>query len=96
MLKSPPQASLAFNKDGQVEPLGVLRVRGQARIVKRLPFHLLARFALKYHLSPGGLANLARSLGTLSTRIRDYGERSGEAGVIEVSPESLEFLSVAA
>jgi len=72
----------------------VLRIRGRAIVSKESG--LLRRIALrvgrKYYLCPGGLRNLLAHCQKLPLMRRYYGERRGQAGVIEVEPEGAEFL----
>ena len=86
------QVVMLFHGERAAGPARVLRVAGRAQSGRRLRLSVLLRFALKYHLSPGGLRNLAGGLRTVPARVRYYAERYGEAGVIEVSPESAGFL----
>ncbi len=87
-----PHVVLLFHAERARRPGQVLRIRGTARLQKSLGLRVLLRFAAKYHFSPGGLRNLLSNLGTLLVRVRYYGERTGEAGTLEVTPESFEFL----
>ncbi len=87
-----PNVVLLFDAERGRRSGQVLRIRGTARLRKSLGLRVLLRFAAKYHLSPGGLRNLLSHLGTLLVRVRYYGERTGEAGTLEVTPESFEFL----
>ena len=93
-----PNVVMLFDGERRSRRRGVrvLRIGGRARLVRRLPLPVLWRFALKYHLSSGGLRNLVQNLRTLPVRVRYYGERAGEGGVLEVSPETVEFLEVPA
>jgi hypothetical protein len=72
----------------------VLRVRGRAAIRTDRGATAMSyiKAALKYHLSPGGLSNLWRSLETIPVRAAYYGERRAESGVIEITLDSFEFL----
>ncbi len=65
-----------------------LRIRGRATFSAGEQFSpgILARFALKYYLSPGGASDIARNLRTVPARLLYYRERAGEAGAIQVSP----------
>jgi hypothetical protein len=54
---------------------------------------LLAKFALKYYLTPGGARSVVASVNTLPARLRYYRERAGEAGTIEFTPETAEIIS---
>lgn len=68
----------------------VLRIRGRATIKPGEHFSpgILARFALKYYLNPGGAGDIARSLRTIPARLLYYSERAGESCAIQVSPET--------
>ncbi len=74
----------------------VTRIRGaadftrDARVRRRSAF----RAALKYHLSPGGLADFVSSLSTLHARARYYAERVGDSGVVVITPRIVEVLEV--
>ena len=72
----------------------IVRIKGTARFTRAGPTRLRAAFRamLKYHLSPGGLANFASSLGSLPARARYYAERVGDSGVIVITPRTLEVL----
>ena len=72
----------------------VTRIRGTAQFTKDAPMRRRAAFraTLKYHLSPGGLANLMSSLRSLPARVRYYTERVGESGVIVITPLTMEVL----
>ena len=87
-----PDVVLLFHAERGRRPGQILRIRGTARLRKSLGLRVQLRFAAKYHLSPGGLRNLLSNLGTLLVRVRYYGERTGEAGTLEVTPERFEFL----
>ena len=73
----------------------VLRMGGQATFTAGAQFTpgVLARFALKYYLNPGGVGDLLRSLGSVPARLLYYRERAGEAGAIKVVPETVEFIA---
>lgn len=84
-----PQVALLF-EDGD----RVLRVRGRAAFTReKLVRHELFHFAPRYLVSPAALRDAFRNVGRLRARFRYYGERGGEGGFIEVTPESAEFLS---
>ncbi len=87
-----PDVVLLFHAERGRRRGQVLRIRGTARLRKSLRLRVLWGFAAKYHLSPGGLKNLASSLGTVLVRARYYGERAEGAGTLEVTPERFEFL----
>ena len=75
-----------------------LRIRGRATFSPGEQFApaILARFALKYYLNPGGLTDIVRNLGTLPARVLYYRERAGEAGAIQVAPETAELIALSA
>ncbi|HEY5640020.1 MAG TPA: pyridoxamine 5'-phosphate oxidase family protein [Dehalococcoidia bacterium] len=72
----------------------VLQIRGRATFSAGKQFSpgILARFTLKYYLNPGGAADIARNLRTVPARMLYYRERAGEAGAIQVTPETAELL----
>ena len=76
----------------------MLRIRGQATFTPGAQFSpgVLARFALKYYLNPGGAGDLLRSLGSVPARLLYYRERAGEAGAIKVTPETAAFIALPA
>lgn len=83
---------LLFEAQSRGRSARVLRIRGRAEFRKGVTASMVARSALKYHFSPGGLRNLLESLTQLPMKARYYGERAGEGGTIRVTPESAEFL----
>ncbi len=85
---------LLLERDKGRRSKDVLRVRGQATFQLRpvVNRHVYVRSALKYHLSAGGLRNLLTTAHSIPIRARYYGERAGEAGTIEVIPESVEMV----
>jgi hypothetical protein len=68
----------------------VLRIRGRATFSAGEQFSpgILARFALKYYLNRGGAGDVVRNLRTVPARLLYYRERAGEAGAIQVAPET--------
>ena len=75
-----------------------LRIRGRATFSPGEQFspRILARFALKYYLNPGGAGDIARNLRTVPARLLYYRERAGEAGAIQVTPETAELIALSA
>ena len=75
-----------------------LRIRGRATFSAGEQFApaILARFALKYYLNPGGAGDIVRNLGTVPARLLYYRERAGEAGAIQVTPETAELIALSA
>ena len=72
-----------------------MRIRGRATFSAGEQFSpgILVRFALKYYLNPGGAADIARNLRTVPARLLYYRERAGEAGAIQVAPETAELIA---
>ena len=89
-----PEVVLLFDAERGRRRGRVLRVRGRAtfRTERRICAPIYALSAIRYYLAPGGIANTIRHRRKFSVRTRYYGERAGEGGVIEVVPESAEFL----
>ncbi len=87
-----PEVVLLFAGEKHSRSQRVLRVRGRARLRRRLAARLLLKFALKYHFSLGGLWNLISSLQTVRVRLRYYGQRTGQSGTIEMTPVTFEFV----
>lgn len=85
---------LMFHGEGGRRRDRVLRVRGRAvfRTDRAICAPIYALSAVRYYLAPGGIVNTVKNLGKFRVRMRYYGERAGEGGVIEVAPESAEFL----
>lgn len=75
-----------------------LRIRGRATFSAGEQFSpgILARFALKYYLNPGGAGDIARNLRTVPARLLYYRERAGEAGSIRVVPQAAELIALSA
>jgi hypothetical protein len=75
-------------------PTKALRIRGRATFSAGEQFSpgILVRFALKYYLNPGGAGDVVRNLQTLPARVLYYRERAGEAGAIQVTPETAELI----
>lgn len=88
-----PSVVLLFHGEKLREQPAVLRIHGQAlfHTTRRetLPVYSLA--ALRYYLSPGGIANTLRNWRQVRRSLRYKVERSG-GGVIEVVPETAEFI----
>ena len=88
-----PHVVLLFHGEKLRDQRAVLRIRGTAAFHttrrETLPVYALA--ALRYYLSPGGIANTLRNWRQFRRSLRYKGERAG-GGVIEVVPESAEFL----
>ncbi len=89
-----PEVVLLFHAERGGGRDRVLQVRGRAafRTERHILAPVFALSALRYYLSPGGIANTIRHRRKFGVRMRYYGERAGEGGVIEVIPESAEFL----
>ncbi len=89
-----PEVVLLLERDKGRRSKDVLRVRGKATFHRRMAVnrHMYLRSALKYHFSAGGLRNLLTTVRSLPIRVLYYRERAGEAGTIEVIPESVEML----
>jgi Pyridoxamine 5'-phosphate oxidase len=87
-----------FRRDRSADSPQTLRKGGTARFLTdpTVNRRMYLRSALKYHLSPGGIRNLLAGLRSLPTRLLYYRERAGEAGTIEVRPESAEWLEMRA
>jgi general stress protein 26 len=85
---------LLLERDKRRRSKDVLRVRGQATFHREASVNrqMYVRSALKYHFSVGGLRNLLATVRSIPIRARYYRERAGEAGTIEVIPESAEML----
>lgn len=73
----------------------VLRIRARATFSTGEQFSpgILARFALKYYLNPGGAGDMVRNLRTVPARLLYYRERAGEAGAIQAVPETAELIA---
>jgi hypothetical protein len=63
---------------------------GYAALLRRVQFRAVAR----YYLTPGGLWDTIKNIRRLGVWNRYHQERSGGGGLIEVTPESAEFLKV--
>lgn len=89
-----PEVVLLFHGEGGRRRDRVLRMRGRATFLTdgRTCTPVYALSAARYYLAPGGIANTLRNAAKFRVRMRYYGERAGEGGVIEVTPESAEFL----
>jgi uncharacterized pyridoxamine 5'-phosphate oxidase family protein len=89
-----PEVVLLLERDKGRRSKRVLRVRGQTKFHRRsaLNQRMYLRSLLKYHLSVGGLWNLLATVRSLPIRALYYRERTGEAGTIEVIPESVEMV----
>ena len=75
-----------------------LRIRGKATFSpgKQSAPGILVQFVLKYYLNRGGAGDIVRNLGTLPARLLYYRERAGEAGAMQVTPETAELIALAA
>ncbi len=75
-----------------------LRIRGRATFSPGKQFSpgILLRFARKYYLNRGGVADIARNLRTVPARLLYYRERAGEAGAMQVVPETAELIPLLA
>jgi hypothetical protein len=89
-----PEVVLLFHGERGRRRGRVLRIRGRAtfRTERTICAPIYALSAIRYYLSPGGMANTVRNRRKFGVRARYYGERAGEGGVIEVIPESAEFV----
>jgi len=89
-----PEVVLLLERDKGRRSKDVLRLRGQATFHRGSAVNrqMYLRSLLKYHLSAGGLRNLLATVGSLPIRVLYYRERAGEAGTIEIIPESAEML----
>ena len=89
-----PEVVLMFDGDRGRRRGRVLRVCGRATFLteRHVLVPVFALSALRYYLSPGGMANTFRNRRKFAVRMRYYEERAGESGVIEVVPETAEFL----
>ena len=91
-----PEVVLLFHGERSRHPDGVLRMRGRATFrterSARVPVYALA--ALRHYLAPGGIWNIVRNRHKRAVDARYKGERAGEGGVIEVVPETGEFLQL--
>lgn len=89
-----PEVALLFHGEQSRKPDRALRVRGQATFVRDpAVVQAVQRRALRrYYLSPGGFWNTLKHLRRAGIMRRYYGERGGDSGVIEVVPETAEFL----
>ncbi len=90
-----PEVVLLFDGEGGRRKGRVLRIRGRAsfRTERRTIVPIYALSAVRYYLSPGGIANTLKNRRKFGVRTRYYTERAGEGGVIEVTPETAEFLN---
>jgi hypothetical protein len=88
-----PRAVLLFDTaDGEPSD-PVLRMTGTAVVKRGAAWQKQGLlFARKYILSPGDLRDTFANVSRLLDRVRYYAER-GNAGMIEVTPESAEFLA---
>lgn len=95
-LERDPAVVLLFDGESGHQEGSVLRIRGRARFLteKATVRPVTLRMARRYYLAPGGFWNALRNVRLFGVRARYYRERTGESGVIEVVPESAEFLAV--
>ena len=75
-----------------------LRIRGRATFSPGEQFSpgILVKFARKYYLNRGGVGDIVRNLRTIPARLLYYRERAGEAGAMQVVPETAELIALAA
>lgn len=95
-LQRNPEVALLFHGERSRHRRAALRMRGRAtfRTDRRTCVPVYALSALRYYLSPGGVRNSFRNRDKFAVRARYYGERAGEGGVIQVEPETAEFLKL--
>jgi uncharacterized pyridoxamine 5'-phosphate oxidase family protein len=91
-----PEVTLLFHGEHGRATGRVLRIRGRAhfRTGRRQLAPVFIFFVLRYLLVPGGIWNLAVNRRKLAIRARYMSERSGDGGMIEVVPETAEFIRV--
>ncbi len=89
-----PEVVLLFDNERDAMRHQVLRLRGRAvfRMSRGILWRTVLRQLPKYRVSPAALRNLLSHAGKAITMARYYGERGAQGGVIEVTPESAEFL----
>lgn len=89
-----PAMILLFDAERARPPNRVLRVRGRATVSKEegLRQMFVRRAARKYFLCPGGLWDMLTHFRKLRLWVRGYAGGRGRAAVIEVVPETAEFL----
>ena len=89
-----PAVTLLFDGDGGRRSGRALRIRGRAtfRTERRICSAIYALAVARYYLSPGGIVNTLKNRRKFGVRTAYYRERAGEGGVIEVTPETAEFL----
>jgi hypothetical protein len=94
-IKANPSVVVLLGADRSRTSRSVLKLTGVATYDAGRQYSplLLARFALKYHLSPGGVRNFFGNLDTLRERLRYYEERAGEAGTIEFHAATAELIT---
>jgi len=85
-----PEVVLLFHAGRGRHPDRVLRIRGRATF--RTERSVCVLTALRYYLAPGGIWNMVRNRDKRAVDARYKGERAGGGGVIEVVPETAEFL----
>lgn len=91
-----PEVVLLFHGERGPRRDRMLRVRGRAvfrtepSLLRRVQFRAVAR----YYLTPGGLWDTIKNIRRLGVWNRYHQERAGGGGLIEVTPESAEFLKV--
>jgi hypothetical protein len=86
-----PNVDLLFDGERRGGSERVLRISGAAVCHKEYPnLRLVLRFAMKHYLTPGGLRSELAHWRKWRLRQRYYGQ--GKPAVIEVMPETAEFL----
>ena len=95
-LRRSPEVVLLFRGERGSQTGRVLQIRGRAtfRTEPRIVAPIYALSGIRYYLSPGGIANTIRNRRKFGVRTAYYRERAGEGGVIEVVPETAEFLQI--
>jgi hypothetical protein len=90
-LRRNPEVVLLFDVAGRV-----LRIRGRAafRTERRVVVSVALLSALRYFASPGAIRSAWRNRGKWPLRAQYVDERTGDGGVIEVTPETAEFLKL--
>ena len=88
-----PEAGLLFHGERGPRKDRVLRIRGSAawRTDPALLRRIQIRAAARYYLTPGGMWDTIKSIRKLPVWTRYHQERGG-GGLIEVTPETAEFL----
>ncbi len=92
-----PEVALLFHPEEGERVGRVLRLRGRAtyRREKRVIIPVYALSALRYYCSPGAIRNTIANRRLLATRTLYRRERvDGGEGLIEVTPETAEFVKL--